>query len=131
MSAYIVSRKHIAYLVTAYQRYGEYLPERNPTELGNLLWQENIKSVKYRYHDKPIDQLPGGLIGEACLYTHRVFPPLSLDPLWVIKACECFEYQSCEHPDWQQFEAYRVVASIKSAAIHHLPGYEQAPWGID
>ena len=130
MSAYIVSRNHIHYLVTAYQRYGQFLPERSPTKLGNLLWQENIRSVRYRYNNEPVDQLPGPM-GEDYLYKYRPFPPVKIEALTTIKACECYDYQASECPDWQQSEAYRVVESIKSAAIHHLPGYEKAPWGID
>lgn len=129
MSAFIVSRNHIHYLVAAYQHYGEFLPERNSTELGNLLWQENIKSVQYRYHGEPLEVLSGPG-GDDYRYKYKYPPPMPLNPVIVLKLAASFEYQSCEHPEWEQSEAYSVVEAIKSAAIHHLPGYEKAPWEI-
>ena len=50
MSAWIVSNQHIALLVEAIYRHE--VPLENPLgpdELGQLLWDENYKSVNYRY----------------------------------------------------------------------------------
>jgi hypothetical protein len=58
MSAYIVSRKHIHYLVTAAAQYG-LIRLREQDKTGQMLWDENIKSVQYRYHNEPVEDLPG------------------------------------------------------------------------
>jgi hypothetical protein len=59
MSAYVVTKTHIDVLVSALiefkvyitldrKHYG-YAKEMNPTEVGKLLWLENVRSVTHRY----------------------------------------------------------------------------------
>ena len=76
MSAYIVDRETIQYLVqsgleAAFQSHqgrtmhwyhdGEshWLDDRNASDVGQMLWEENIKSVAYRYSDTAYQGLPG------------------------------------------------------------------------
>ena len=47
----------------------------------------------------------------------------------VIKACNCLDYQSCEHDGWEASEAKSFLDSLISAACHRLPGYDAAEWG--
>ena len=145
MSAYIVERVHIDYLVCAalymrtgiqglkmcWQRNGQRieLTEDNATEIGQMLWDENFKSVRHRYEDIPLDDL-GGYMGESkykfgC--DRGVFE--EYDPVQVIKACHCLDYQSCEHPEWDESEAHVFIGSLESRAIREIPGYEEAEWG--
>jgi hypothetical protein len=49
----------------------------------------------------------------------------------VIKAADCLDYQSCEHPEWDKSEAKQLLDAIRAAAISKLPGYEEAEWAID
>lgn len=100
-----------------------------PEELGQLLWDENVASVSYRYGGESRDTLPGP-VGEDYVYVHRgaSLAPRP-DPVRVLKACDCYEYQSCEHPGWSASEARAALEAIRSAAIHALPGYDAAPWG--
>lgn len=138
MSAYVVDRDHIRYLVQAVSQWeiswyfdGEHhtantYSERNT--LGQMLWDENVKSVSHRYPDDPFD-LPGR-IGDAP-YLYREDLPLvgNIDPVQLIKACHCYQYQSCEHEEWGSSEACAVIESIINTACHKLPGYEKAEWG--
>lgn len=155
MSAWIVSDKHISYLVSAAIAYsenfplswftygtaenapvriGELLPREpyddmeremnrrnqvlSPNQIGQLLWNENYRSVNSRYHDKDLTPV----------YS---FKKEEVDPVITLKLIVCYEYQSCEHPGWYDSEARQFCSALKSATINAIPGYVSAPWGID
>jgi hypothetical protein len=49
----------------------------------------------------------------------------------IIKAVRCLEYQSCEHPGWEESAACRLLrAIIGDDATRNLPGYDEAEWQI-
>ena len=155
MSAYVVDRNHIAYLVDAAMSHalgaehhgglvwvweidrgtGNYSRSNIPiadynraAEVGQMLWSENVASVRYRYPDCT-DELPGP-IGESCIYEkHEPAFYRTVDPVAVLKACDCYEYQSCEHREWEVSEAHAFIMALRSRAIHALPGYDEASWG--
>lgn len=151
MSAFIVDRGHIAYLVQAgkvwntprtpvtWGRYhnfglsgGSAKTQRTPAEVGQMLWDENIRSIQYRYPDtkENLDNAPGPC-GESFRYSdHRVPRNVPfVDPVQVVKACDCFSYQSCETDDWELSEAYTYIEALKRHAMRRLPGSEEAEWG--
>ena len=85
-----------------------------------MIWNENKRSVDYRY-DEANDR-----------EVYR-FPPtkhFNTEPVRVLKLIDCYEYQSCEHPEWASSEAHSFCNSLRGAMIHMLPGYDDAPWGI-
>jgi hypothetical protein len=51
-------------------------------------------------------------------------------PVEVLKACQCLDFQCCEHEEWQESPAKRMLDAIAGAAIEALPGYDSAPWAI-
>ncbi|HEY1801915.1 MAG TPA: hypothetical protein VGG46_13375 [Terriglobales bacterium] len=148
MSAYIVDRDHILYLVGAaanpsIEPHGIFrwfhndkwqeLPAHDfhrAAEVANLLWRENIASVSARYPNESSATLPG-----PCRENFVIEPdnfPIRFTlyrPVQVIKACDCYEYQSCEHKTWQTSEAHAFVSALRRTAWHALPGYDQAEWG--
>ena len=152
MSAYVVDRDHIRYLVAAaagraWSLRGSkfsWWSERRQTrisvlsddypgltedgmtesEFGQMLWDENIRSVRYWYDDP--DTLPGP-IDETFVYIH-VPVAASEDPVQTLKAIHCLEYQSCEHPEWKDSEAYAALQALAHRAIRALPGYDDAGW---
>lgn len=156
MSAYIVDKEHILYLVQAAmsntiarsfgvswvwnrnEQAGTY--ERNEirqtqydkaADVANMLWRENIKSVSYRYPgDKTSGTLPGP-VGGSLIVTKRDFlhPFNRFDPVQVLKSVSCYEYQTCEHPEWESSEAFAFCQALRHAAIDALPGYDAAEWG--
>jgi hypothetical protein len=155
MSAYIVDRNHIRYLVSAAQsrvilgssaalRWSWKVNRKEGTmeraeltqhdrdragEVGNMLWSENVKSVSARYpNDKP-SELPGPC-QESFDYAHsRPWPCDEIDAVQVLKACDALEYQSCEHDGWPESEACAFLEALRRAAWHALPGYDKAEWG--
>lgn len=42
-------------------------------------------------------------------------------------AVACYSDQSCECDDWPQSDAARFVASMESAILRALPGYDDSP----
>ena len=128
MSAFIVCKEHIDALVTymldermSYWTGSDrvYVTRNNASETGQILWDENQRSVNYRYNeqDEP----------EAYQFAHFA---RSLKPVEIIKAVHCLDYQSCETDDWESTMSWRICQTIISHACHRLPGYEQAEWGI-
>ena len=136
MSAFIVSDSHLDYLCAALVAYqvsvpwddGTFRRSHDPRDDADLqamrdaLEAENVTSVNYRYRISP-----GESVAHRRAVRHVNRP---IDPVQVMKACQCLEYQSCEHPGWPDSFAKRVLEFLNSAAINRLPGYDKADWAI-
>ena len=143
MSAWIVSSGHIDVLVHALAQYEVVSPDLGADgfrALGQKLWQENHASVNYRY----------GEFTNTPRYQLRT-TEATLDPIVVLKAVACFDYQSCEHPGWTASDAHELIEALHTAVLARhpdlgervqgpfgetyryttLPAWERAPWGID
>jgi hypothetical protein len=151
MSAYIVDKNHVIYLVDAamnsergastFRWYSGERPNYNRGELpkgdydraaevANMLWRENIKSVSHRYPHESSATLPGPIDHETIEpRDFRGIRWLNFAPVQVIKACHCFNYQSCEHDAWEASEAKAFIESLISSYCHSLQGYDDAEWG--
>lgn len=144
MSAYMVGKDHIAYLLAAADRcqpksYGDFswrhggqwhkLNHETRLRVAQMLMDANLASVAHRYpgdHDLP------GPTNEGYLFTQgdlRSFPAAAFSPVQVFKSCHCYEYQSSERDDWKESEARAFIESLISATCHHMPGYDDAEWG--
>lgn len=148
MSAYMVDRSHVRFLVTAARLYSmkgrtfqwfhagkwtrlDASDRAQLGALGQLLWDANLRSIETRYPDTvgAPDRLPG-VIGETYIYAHASdFPYNLVTAVQVLKSVSCLEYQSCEASDWEASEARAVCKALESAAIDALPGYDAAAWG--
>ena len=130
MSAFMVPKRHIDFLITAGLEFGnssplrwgrsseELIPE-TASEFGSRLWAENRASVNYRYSEDE----------EANPYEYERFPG-RIDPVQVLKAIACYEYQSCEHPEWEGSDAKIFCDHLRKMAIGQLPKYKEAEWVI-
>lgn len=151
MSAYIVSRNHILYLIGAacshqitrnygfsWYHAGEHhrLDPSNReqcADVANMLWRENMASVSARYPNETSATLPGPL-GKGAFdpIAPTDFAPVLWDafnPVDVLKAVGCYRYQSCEHDGWETSEAFTFCRNLEHACICALPGWEDAEWG--
>ena len=143
MSAYIVDHDHIdALLSYAIKQNVSYtvpvtksrveITERNATEIGRILLDENERSVRYRYPGSDADDLPGTIGQDSASYKFKRWPvghPLAA--LTIMKACDGFDYQACETDDYSETLACRIVNTIRSYAITRLPEYSNAPgWSL-
>lgn len=128
MSAWIVSKKHIDYLVTAAIQ-AELLDGISPDECGRLLWRENLLSVADRYPDDTDGTRPGPVgfrDADVLTYTWTETPVLTGGALG--KTVGCYRYQSCEHPEWDGSFA-DVLTERLYAPVEHLDYPDDVPWG--
>lgn len=141
MSAFIVGTDHIDYLVAAaidtsgrlggFGVYwaGERIASHTADVVGAALLAENIASVSYRYADEGTGNLPGPIPNPVPAdYVYRPF--LQVDAAQVLKAIDCYEYQSCEHPGWHDAEARRFCDTLRRRYAATMPGYDDALWEV-
>ncbi|MFZ2152075.1 MAG: hypothetical protein WAV09_03145 [Minisyncoccia bacterium] len=140
MSAFRLSALHIATMVDAalLHRMGSFhtvasgftqrhtVSYENREEICAMLERENILSLEDRY----------GKDRESATNYTAVFPrhpskALNLSPVALLKAINCYEYQSCEHEGWRTSPAAAFCEALKGTLIHKLPGYDSADtWGL-
>lgn len=95
-----------------------------------MLWRENIASVSARYPNESSATLPGPCNEDFVIRPSNCRNDFGLiNPVQVLKSCDCYNYQSCEHEGWMASEAHAFIQALREAAIDALPGYEQAVWG--
>jgi hypothetical protein len=145
MSAYIVSENHIIYLVAAalssrisrgahgkftwWNKEPKEITQWDPVNaaaFASELWQENVKSVNYRY---PNDPAPIDLFTITPNKLDDMLNAWDFEPVQVLKAANCLEYQSCEHPEWEESIALSFLNRLRGEAIASLVGYSDAAWG--
>ena len=94
-------------------------------EVGAMLMAENVKSYNHRYKVK-VDEFEA-MFGEKTPYTYER-PSYQLTIPEALKAIECYEYQSCEHPGWETSEAHAFCQALYRATAWRLVGTSDAPW---
>ncbi len=120
MSAFIVEDDLIDLLATYAAEHRMSVGE--PQSVGTVLVAQNWRSVNYRYREND----------EPESYTFHTYAG-PMEPIAVIKACDCYDYQACETDDYQDTDAAKIVRLIRDRAIgevlRQLPAYDRAPWG--
>lgn len=131
MSAFVVSNNHINILINwavsqtgfkvnvYYQEKTFTIGEDNAQQAGQILLDENYRSVNHRYDS--FDK------AERFKFVRKHF--LNMSKVQIIKHCDCLNYQSCETDDWKDTFAFKIIKAIRERAIHSLPGYDDAKWG--
>lgn len=131
MSAFILDNKHINVMMSravplypgdsfSYYWNGQPYYFRGQTqEVGQKLVDENFRSVNYRYDEA---EEPYTFLN---VVLRRVYASVE-----VIKACNSYNYQTCETPDWKETEARAIVKALRKRAIKQLEGYAEAAWVI-
>lgn len=106
-----------AYTVAVREQTRELTLE-TANQVGAMLWNENKRSVDHRYNEA----------NDREVYTFA--ESYVSNPVAILKAIDCYEYQSCEHDEWQQSEAFAFCQALRHAVISMLPGYDDAAWEI-
>ena len=120
MSAFICNSSHITALAV-YAARNRLHGRTDANQIGVMLHAENVLSVNYRYGEATI---PNFEICEGAAF-HE------FSQVQIIKAARCLDYQSCEHPGWQQSDACRLLQTIiGDDSSRNLPGYDEAEWEI-
>ena len=118
MSAFICNDRHIS-ILAHYAAHNLSLGA-TPAEIGAMLHRENVASVNHRYSESTVP---------AFVYDSTV-ESLKVEPVQIIKAAHCLDYQSCEHDAWDKSEARQLLLQIIENAAYKFPGYESAQWEI-
>lgn len=139
MSAYIVSDKTITAIVEGFKymdfqvgltnpiKQETYYARTNPLEIGQILLNQNYKSVNYRYNEstEPHEFVMTYKTDE---YGYREDYTLG-----EIYGCiNCYMYQSCENPEWEDTEVYHALHALKDDIAEKLIRKlgDKMPWGI-
>ena len=137
MSAWMCSQNHISYLIAGGLRLDvDYPPMGDGTtltlnDIQSDMTAENVLSLHARYEERA-----------AWLYkdnpANPVFirPDREMDEVTLYKQACCYEYQACEHNDYEDSRAAAFIGLItqelnRRGISGDSPGYDNAPWGID
>lgn len=130
MSAWMVSDAHIDLLATAFVQLVD--PAADAQKIGATLIGENAKSINYRYSHSPEFWQEANEQRDA--YQYREWRGDINGPL-LSKSVACFDYQACEHPDYEQSETKRIVAQLEANAPEFdddaADSWSEIPWGVE
>lgn len=129
MSAFVVSKEDIDILVTAhFALKGCAFSTDSADRIGAMLWRENVASVAYHY------AMPKRHGAEHAQYLKALeayaWRPVYAKAAAVAKIARCYDYQSCEHPEWAASSARRIIDELMGAFPESIAGYDDMPWGI-
>ena len=121
MSAFVVSNKHLNTIISyAIEKEYFYGIDGSPEAMGEILFNENIRSVNYRYGDEI----------ENNTYQFERVNVSEFTARGIIKLVKCLDYQSCECPDYEQTKAFKALRSLVWNLSSELPEEEGLPWAI-
>lgn len=148
MSAFMVGKIHIDLLVDCafkgprdhrgpqgyplYRPYwkGRLLTDISENDLGDAFIKENLSSIHYRYPDTfaKLENTPGPINNYWLQPYELTRPKHALTVVEAFKALNCYEYQACEHPEWEESDIAQFCKAFQGSLIKCLPGYHEAPW---
>lgn len=123
MSCFVVPDFHIDALVSwaVANHASAFIDGLNPRELAAELHLANCAAYRERYGENG---------GEEYRYTFR--PEVHAMPaVQILKACDCFDYQSSSWSKYDGSPAQRAVQRIRDQAITLVPGYRAAAWTLE
>jgi hypothetical protein len=135
MSAWIVSKTHIDALVQAGIE-DELVRPAEADEFGRLLWRENLASIHFRYPDTvESGSYPGPIDFKASDVDEYTYEPLEGEagisrqaPSVVRQTALCYDYQTCEHPEYNGSAARWFIVKLTGLTAHDEA---DGPWGTD
>jgi hypothetical protein len=141
MSCHIVSIRHIHLLVEIIHSHPTEEGGRvAPAELslsrmlvGNSLICENNASYNHRYNMRYADECHNPMEYE---YEPSGFDGRMEDPYFALDQIDYYEYQACEHPDWEMCWVKRELDRIRACILAAIPGRPienrtRSTWGVD
>lgn len=135
MSAYMVSDEQINVMLWAATRYADFhsfvfessygaywiQDQDSKTVLGQELISVNAQALKDLYNDD----------SEFRSYTYAQPRYATWEPIELIKIVHNYEYQACDNKNWADSNASRFCQALVRQLLQFVPGFENAPWGID
>ena len=136
MSAWIPAKQHINAMV--WMRYKDEAlglssiarEQDVRNAFGQILTDEVVKSVQYRYQDSEWNTAQADLPGWAdwtlkpYVYVEPVLKPSEGEQFAILR---CYRYQACEHPEYDDSDSGQFVET----ELALLPDYDLRglPWG--
>ena len=121
MSAYQVAPATID-LIVSYLIEAGVVPLDEAEGTALTLWQENARSIAYRYHNGDFQEA----MREAGPYTFTHYIQVQGDGAY--GCANCFDYQASEHPEWEASKACALVGLVKNYTGR---AKASAPWGVE
>jgi hypothetical protein len=132
LAAYAVSNQdsHVIYAWRTHQGWDE-----DAANVARNLMQANITAVATRYPNDKDGNRPGPqfydneLVRLAEMWgRHYVRNRPAVEPVAILKMCQCFDYQASEANDYKATDAALQIEWLRSKATRLLFGYDDAPW---
>jgi hypothetical protein len=134
MSAFVVDKAHIDLLLGAGMRASHLMSWKsynrgyrrldNCDEVGQMLVDENVRSVMRRYPDTMDGRDLPGPVDAYWQRPYRFASPAGVDFVDALEAIDVYEYQACEHPEWETSEARAFCDALRRGLTRMLPGAE-------
>jgi hypothetical protein len=122
MSAYIVQPETIQTIATAaaaaLEAHGLPMAPTAWERMIDDLCTNNVASIAYRYPDTAGHEVEAFTNMHPRIWRARAARRLPECPAAaeIASACRCYQYQSCEHPEWQESTARALVEAIRAKA---------------
>lgn len=123
MSAFIVDKEDIDALVIGLIRNG-IVTDVAPDDLGKYLWDENVRSIHYRYPDTAENDsdYPGPIGFSMSWVSQYKFAPRDVSDAELRKIANCYDYQTCEHPTYLGSQVDLWISQL----VSEVPGSQIA-----
>ena len=96
-----------------------YLNPETASVVGQILVDANAKSIEARYEED-----------ESRIYEYNAPRTLSWNPVEIMSACSCYDYQACEFGGYETSEAHAIIDAIRHLCISILCDQNHTPWEI-
>jgi hypothetical protein len=123
MSAFLMSAEDLAAIAREIARTTDNAVDAEM--VFGLLLDENLKSVGYRYPDAT--RISDWCEGEGA-YTFEMIPEASHTATELDEMVRSYQYQSCEHPEWQESTAYKATTLLRALLESRVKAEAQAEW---
>lgn len=141
MSAFVVENNHINAILNYLHEHSKkntckYVSNYNLTDhedltkIGQILLDENIRSVAFRYKAKTELIFADFATSQQQKFDFVLNQKQKFTSIQILKALHCLEYQSCESPCFKSTQAYELIHEIEYITICNLQGYAEAEWTL-
>lgn len=110
MSAYICDDIHLSALAIYAKEHDLGTGVFSALDIFEVLHCENERSVNHRYRDAQPFEANFELAKGVQAARHAT-------PAQIYMSARCYAYQACEHPEWEQSAAFRIIELIKTHAV--------------
>lgn len=127
MSAFMLAQEHLSALVTAMTRFEDWNSSeqrmRTATAWMTTLARALVLSVSHLYRDTASDE---DVDAAAAAYTYSEVPwpqngrTSPIVAARILRLCQCYRYQACEHPSWGESTAYTLIDNLQAHAQRAL-----------